>query len=53
MDKQDLSFSILVGQHRSVDLLSVPYPLLGVSASPSFQPFALVVLSWLFLIVLS
>ena len=40
MDKRDLPFFVLAEQHRFADLLAMPYPLPGFSASPSFQPFA-------------
>ena len=52
MGRRDLPFSVLAEQHRFDDLLPRPYPLPGFSTSPSFQPFAPVVLGLPFLTVL-
>ena len=40
MGRRGFPFSVLAEQHRFADLLAMPYPLPGFSASPSFQPFA-------------
>ena len=50
--RRDLPFSVLAEKYRLVDLLPVPYPLLGFSTSPSLQPFALAILGLPFLNVL-
>ena len=53
MDKRDLPFSALVKQHCFVDLLLVPYLLLGFLVIPLFLPITPVGLGLLSLATLS
>ena len=53
MDKRDLPFSALAERHCFVDLLPMPYLLLGFSITPLFLPIAPIGLGFLSQIALS